>query len=298
MRPFMDAETSSGMTRCGIKVRTSHMADPLLPGPLWLAGCGNMAGAMLARWIDEGVDPARVSVIRPSGRVVGHGIRVTTDYPEDEVPAIVLLGMKPYQIDAVADALSPILDEETILVSILAGVELASLRARFARPRTIIRAMPNVPVRIGQGVIGLFSDGEDIAARNAVTGLMAALGHAEWFEDETLFNLVTTLAGSGPAFTFRFIEALAEGGEALGFSREQALHLALATVEGAAALARAQNADLGELAASVTSPGGTTAAGLKVLDGDDALKALIARTLDASRRRSLEMAMAARERQV
>ncbi len=270
------------------------MGDPLLPGPLWFAGCGNMGSAMLARWIDGGVDPAHVSVIRPSGRPVGHGIRVTTRYPEDEVPAIVLLAMKPYQIDAAADALAPILDEGTILVSILAGVELASLRARFPAPRTIVRAMPNLPVRIGKGVIGLHGDGGDIAARNLVTGLMAALGHAEWFEDEALFNLVTTLAGSGPAFVFRFIEALAEGGAKLGFPPEQALHLALATVEGAAALARSGPQDPAELAAAVTSPGGTTAAGLAILDADGALEDLVARALEASRRRSLEMAAEAR----
>jgi hypothetical protein len=86
------------------------MTDPLLPGPLWLVGCGNMAGAMLARWLEQGVDPAHVSVIRPSGATAGEGVRVTTDFPEDEVPAIVLLAMKPYQLDAVAPALAPILD--------------------------------------------------------------------------------------------------------------------------------------------------------------------------------------------
>ncbi len=270
------------------------MTDPLLPGPLWLAGCGNMAGAMLGRWIAEGVDPAHVSVIRPSGRPAGAGVRVTTDYPEDEVPAIVLLGMKPHQLDLAAPALAPILDAETILVSILAGVELASLRARFAAPRTIIRAMPNLPVRLGRGVIGLSSDSDDIAARNIVTGLMATLGHAEWFEDERTFNLVTALSGSGPAFVFRFIEALAEGGEALGLAREQALHFAVATVEGAAALAGTGTASLADLAAQVGSPGGTTEAGLDVLDADRALKDLVARTLQASRRRSLEMAAEAR----
>ena len=127
------------------------MTDMLLPGPLWLAGCGNMAGAMLARWLEEGVDPAHVSVTRPSGAPAGVGVRVTTDWPEDEVPAIVLLGMKPDKLDIVAPGLAPIPDRETILVSILAGVELASLRARFPQPRTIVRAMPNLPVRSGRG---------------------------------------------------------------------------------------------------------------------------------------------------
>ncbi len=106
--------------------------------------------------------------------------------------------MKPYQLDRVAPRLAPILDPETILVSILAGVELASLRARFPAPRTIIRAMPNLPVRLGKGVIGLHSDSGDGAARALVTGLMATLGHAEWFDEERLFDLVTALAGAAP----------------------------------------------------------------------------------------------------
>jgi pyrroline-5-carboxylate reductase len=267
------------------------MTDPLLPGPLWLAGCGNMAGAMLARWLEEGVDPVHVSVIRPSGREVAEGVRVTTAFPEDEVPAIVMLGMKPYQLDEVAPKLAPILDAETILISILAGVELASLRARFPKPRNIIRAMPNLPVRIGKGVTGLHGEG-DLEARALVSGLMAVLGHAEWFDDERQFNLVTALSGSGPAFAYRFIDALAKAGTAMGLPEAQALTFARTAVEGAAALAGTGTASLAERAREVTSPGGTTEAGLKVLDAE--LDDLVARTLEASRRRSLEMAAAAR----
>ena len=270
------------------------MADPLLPGPLWLVGCGNMAGAMLGRWLEEGVDPAHVSVIRPSGAPCAGGVRVTKDYPEDEVPAIVLLGMKPYQLDLVAPALAPILDAETILVSILAGVELASLRARFAGARTIIRAMPNLPVRIGEGVVGLCSDGDDLTARALVTGLMATLGHAEWFEDEACFQLAGHLTGAGPAFLFRFIDALASAAEQLGLPYDQAQRLAIKMAEGAAALAAASDDDPEMLARKVASPGGTTEAGLAVLDADRALRDLVERTLDASRGRGLEMAAAAR----
>jgi pyrroline-5-carboxylate reductase len=270
------------------------MTDALLSGPLWLAGCGNMAGAMLARWIEEGVDPAHVSVIRPSGAACSPGVRVTTAYPEDEVPAIVMLGMKPYQIDIVAPALAPILDEETILVSILAGVELASLRARFAKPRTIIRAMPNLPVRIGKGAIGLVSDSPDMTARMLISGLMATLGHAEWFDDETAFQLAGHLTGAGPAFLFRFIDALAAAAERLGLPFDQAQRLALKMVEGAAALAATSDDDPETLARKVASPGGTTQAGLAILDADRAMADLVELTLAASMARGLEMAAEAR----
>jgi pyrroline-5-carboxylate reductase len=272
------------------------MTDPLLPGPLWLVGCGNMGKAMLAGWIASGVDPAHVTVIRPSGASVGHDVRVLTDFPEDEVPALVLLAMKPYQLDQVAPALAPILDPNSLLVSILAGVELASLRDRFAVPSTVVRAMPNLPVALGKGVVNLHSDSRDGGARALVSELMAALGHAEWFEDEAAFQLAGILTGAGPAFLFRFIDALAGGAEALGLPAEQAARLAGKLVEGAAALAAASNETPAALARKVASPGGTTEAGLAILDADAALADLVRRTLDAGRRRSGEMAAAARSK--
>ncbi len=272
------------------------MTDPLLPGPLWMVGCGNMGSAMLAGWLAAGADPAHVTVIRPSGRPVGHDVRVLTHYPEDEVPAVVLLAMKPYQLDAVAPRLTPALDPRTILVSVLAGVEMASLRARFATPDTIVRAMPNLPVALGKGVIGLCAEGGDPGDRDMVAGLMAALGHAEWFEDEASFELASELTGAGPAFLFRFIDALGKGAAALGLPEDQALRLATAMVAGAGALAAASEDSAAELARKVASPNGTTEAGLKVLDADDALLALVEATLAAARARSLEMAAEARAR--
>ena len=98
------------------------MTGPILPGPLWLVGCGNMAGAMLAGWLDAGLDPARITAIRSSGRDAAPGVRVLTHFPEDEVPAIVLLGFKPKTLDEVAPKVAPALDPQTLLVSILAGV--------------------------------------------------------------------------------------------------------------------------------------------------------------------------------
>ena len=265
-----------------------------LPGPLWMIGCGNMAGAMLARWIDCGIDRSEISVVRPSGVAPAEGIRTLPALPEDEVPAMVLLGVKPQKLDEIAPALAPALDPRTVLVSILAGVELASLRARFPAPETIVRAMPNTPVRLGKGVVALLSDTADGCARASVTALMEPLGHAEWFDDEARFALAGHLAGAGPAFLFRFIDALAAAGRALGLAPDQALRLATAMVEGAGALASATGAAPSELARRVASPGGTTEAGLKVLDEGDALKSLVLRTLDAARRRGLEMAAAAR----
>jgi pyrroline-5-carboxylate reductase len=265
----------------------------LLPGPVWLVGCGNMAGAMLKGWLAAGADPRQFTAIRPSGAPVAEGVRVITALPEDEVPALVLLGVKPQKLDAVAPALAPVIEAETILVSILAGVELAALRARFPVPRAIFKAMPNTPVVLNKGVVHMLGD-QDERARRTVERLMSALGHSLWFDDEALFNVASAVSGAGPAFLFRFIDALAAAGEHLGLPPAEAARIAAWMVEGAGALAAASDESPDRLARRVASPGGTTEAGLKVLDGEDGLKDLLLRTIEASRRRGQEMAAAAR----
>lgn len=264
----------------------------IVPTPLWLVGCGNMAGAMLEGWLAAGADPARFTVIRPSGKPVAPGVRVLTAPPLDETPAIALLGVKPQTLDEVAPALEPRLAPDTILVSILAGVELASLRARFPRQRGIVRAMPNTPVRLRKGVIQLFTDTSEGEAE--VETRMAALGAVEWHDDEAQFALAGHLSGAGPAFLFRFIDALAAAGAELGLPADQSARIAAAMVEGAGALAAGLAETPAQLAEHVASPGGTTRAGLAVLDDGHALERLILRTLDAARRRGLEMAESAR----
>ena len=249
---------------------------------------------MLERWLGSGLDPSRVTVIRPSGRPFAEGVRVLPTLPEDEVPAIALLGVKPQKLAEVVPVLAPALEPEALLISILAGVELASLQGRFPAVRTIIRAMPNTPVRLGKGVIDLYANLIDRGARDVVTALMSPLGHVEWFDDEARFALAGHLSGAGPAFVYRFIDALAEAAAELGLPPDAARRLAVAMVEGAGALAAASGESPTELARRVASPGGTTEAGLQVLDWDGALAQLILRTLDASRRRGAELAEAAR----
>lgn len=267
-----------------------------LPGPFWLIGCGNMAGAMLQGWLAAGLDPAVFTVIRPSGRAPAPGIRTVTEPPEDEAPALVLLGVKPQKLDEVAPALAPQIGQGTILVSILAGVQLAALRARFPGAHAIVKAMPNLPVALNKGVVELLADTEEEEVRDGVETLMSALGRTSWFDDEARFNVASALTAAAPAFLFRFLDALAAAGEALGLPPDRARTLAAAMAEGASALAAASPESPAELARRVASPGGTTEAGLKVLDAEDGLRPLIHRTLEASRRRGAEMAAAARSK--
>jgi pyrroline-5-carboxylate reductase len=265
-----------------------------LPGPFLLIGCGNMAGAMLEGWLAAGADPRLITVVRPSGREPAPGIRTLTALPEGEAPALVLLGVKPQKLAEIAPSVAPALQPETILVSILAGTTLATLRGHFPAPRTVVKAMPNLPVSLRNGVTDLYTDGSsDPAGKAEVERLMAALGHAEWFEDESLFAVASALTAAAPAFLYRFLDALAAAGQALGLPPEQAARLAARMAEGAAALAATPGATPEDLARRVASPGGTTEAGLEVLDSKDGLRALVLRTLEASRRRGQEMAAAA-----
>ena len=268
------------------------MIHLLLPGPLHLLGCGNMAGAMLHGWLDAGLPPEQITVTRPSGAPVADGVQVHTAPPPGKTAHILLLGMKPQKLAEAAPAAEQLIGPETILVSILAGVELSTLRTRFPGARLIVRAMPNTPVALRKGVTNLIAEGGE--AEPGVEKLMTALGHVEWFADEELFALAGHLTGAAPAFLYRFIAALSDTGAQLGLPPEQASRLAAAMAQGAAMLAATSGESPAELARRVASPGGTTEAGLKVLDEDGALAGLILRTLDASRRRGLEMAEAAR----
>jgi pyrroline-5-carboxylate reductase len=249
---------------------------------IWLIGCGNMAGAMLRRWLDCGLDPARVTVVRPSGQPVAQGARVITEVPDEPTPDLLLIGVKPQMLADIAPGLQAA-SSGTIL-SILAGTRLATLRDLFPEAANIVRAMPNLPVALGQGVVATASDAP---IDSDLSALLAQLGLVEHFPDETLFDAVTALAGSGPAFAYRFVDALAKGGAALGLEPGQASRLALATVQGALALAREDGTPLGDLADRVASKGGSTRAGLNVLDGG--LDQLVAECLAAATRRNVEL---------
>ncbi|MEG8016852.1 pyrroline-5-carboxylate reductase dimerization domain-containing protein [Sphingomonas sp. LR55] len=259
-------------------------------GPLWLIGCGNMGGAMLRRWIAAGLDPATVTVITRSGKGVPEGVRSLIALPHEEAPATLMLALKPQQIEAAQALLAPMKGAPTLLLSILAGVDHAALSARFAA-EMIVRAMPNLPVAIGKGVTSLYAPSEPIAAAEAFA---APLGHYEWIADEAHFDAVTALAGCGPGFVFRFADALAKAGAALGLPADQAARLAIAMLEGSAIMAADADVSPAVLADRVASPGGSTREGLNVLDRNDALVTLLKETLAASERRNAEMAAAAR----
>ena len=263
------------------------------PAAAWLVGCGNMAGAMVAGWRAAGVDLLNVTAIRPSGTPV-EGVTTVTALPDGERPRFVMLGVKPQKLDEVVPGLAPQVRPDTILVSLLAGVSAATLRARFPAARAIIRAMPNLPVADQKGVTALYSEDDDAEARAMVEALIATLGLAPWCEDEAAFSAIGAVAGSGPAYVARFAAALAKGGEGLGLDPELARMIATQTLVGTAAMAGHES--MADIARRVASPKGTTEQGLAVLDADDGIQRLVDRMLDAAIARGKQLAAEAAAR--
>jgi pyrroline-5-carboxylate reductase len=259
-----------------------------------LVGCGNMGGAMLAGWLAGGLAPSRFTVVDPVLMEAPAGVSLLRALPMGAKFDAILLGVKPQLLAEVAPAVAPFAGPGTTMLSILAGVELGTLAARFPDAGAIVRIMPNLSAAIGKSPVALFAQGLDAARTAEVTAIMEPLGLPEWLAGEGLFDLVTALVGSGPAFVYRFIDALGAGAAALGLDRSQAQRLALATVEGASLLAAASPHSPSELADRVASPGGTTRAGLDVLDEGGALARLVEATLKAAAERSAQMAKQAR----
>ena len=259
-----------------------------------IVGCGNMGGAMLAGWLAGGIAPSRFTVVDPVLAEAPAGVTLLRELPAGAKFDALLVGVKPQMLADLAPSIAPFAGSDAVVLSILAGVELATLAARFPDAGGRVRIMPNLAAAIGRSPVAMAGEGLDEAARAGVSALMAPLGTPEWLASENQFDVVTALAGSGPAFLYRFIDALAAGAAAQGLDVDQAQRLAGATVEGAALLASASPHSPSELTRRVASPGGTTQAGLDVLDAGDALARLVGATIKAAAKRSAEMARAAR----
>ncbi|OGS59776.1 MAG: pyrroline-5-carboxylate reductase [Erythrobacter sp. RIFCSPHIGHO2_12_FULL_63_10] len=260
-----------------------------------IVGCGNMGGAMLAGWLAAGIAPERFAVVDPVLENAPQGVRLYRDPPAPGDHGAVLLGFKPQQLSKLAPTLQGLVGKGVTLFSLLAGVSVGDLEAAFPDAAAHLRVMPNLAARIGKSPVILAGNGFDETARAQALALFDCLGSAHWLDDEGQFDLVTALAGSGPGFVYRFIDALSAAAQELGLAREMADQLALATVEGAASLAAHGEVSAGDLADRVASPGGMTREGLNVLDRDNALKNLLKETLQATRDRAAELARIARE---
>lgn len=260
--------------------------------PLLIFGAGKMGGAMLQGALRAGWPGAMIEVIDPHpsdalrADAVRSGFALNPGKPS--AAKLVLLAIKPQMLDSAAVMLAPCVSAETVLVSVLAGKSIADLKARLPGLRKLVRAMPNTPAAIGRGITGAYAtDTLDPNEKAAVKALLATTGRVEWIETEGLIDAVTAVSGSGPAYVFHLVEALAKAGEEVGLPADLAMRLARATIEGAGELLFQDAATApATLRQNVTSPGGTTAAALEVLMASDGLTPLMTRAVKAAKARA------------
>jgi pyrroline-5-carboxylate reductase len=261
-------------------------------------GGGAMAEALIGGLRGAGVDRERILASEPEpGRrkhlEERHGIRTGSDNAEVARAAdLVVLAVKPSVVPAVLEGLRAEADLDSgrpLWISIAAGVTLATLGSGLGPRARIVRAMPNTPALIGAGATALCGNPRTSAAdRGAARALFDGVGITWEAPREDLLDAVTGLSGSGPAYVFVFLEALGDAGVRMGLPRDAARLLALETVYGAARLARETGRDPADLRRQVTSPGGTTLAGLERLEAGG-LRAAIHEAVAAATRRSREL---------
>jgi pyrroline-5-carboxylate reductase len=262
-------------------------------GRLLLVGAGKMGTALLEGWLRLGLDANNVAVLEPMpspqiASLAARGLRLNPQL--DDPISVVVLAVKP-QIAAEAIAsLAPIIDDTSLVVSIMAGRTLKFLGGAVGTPCALVRAMPNTPAAIGRGITVAVAQGANAKQRQLAHQLLSATGAVEWIEDENLMDAVTAVSGSGPAYVFLLAEALAQAGVAVGLPPALARKLARETVAGSGKLLHRSPLDAAALRENVTSPGGTTAAALAVLLGKNGLVALMREAVTAATARSRELA--------
>ncbi len=257
---------------------------------LVLLGCGKMGSAMLAGWLERGLAPDRVWVIEPIPSLWLRGTGAHLNEPLPEAPAVVLVAVKPQMMGDALPSISSLGGGETVFISVAAGTPLSAFEEAFGANTPIVRAMPNTPAAIGQGITAICANAAGQGALEEAGDLLSAVGDVVRLDSEAQMDAVTGVSGSGPAYVFHMIETLAAGGVAQGLPPELAMQLAKATVAGAGALAMQSDDDPTQLRINVTSPNGTTQAALEVLmSAESGFPALLPRAVAAAAERSKEL---------
>ena len=263
-------------------------------GPVVLVGAGKMGLALAQGWVAAGLPPGNLVLVDPQPSeharrfATEHSVRLTTA-PDGVLVAVLVLAVKPQIMAGVLDEIRPHIGPHTLILSIAAGISIATLSAGTGSAR-VVRTMPNTPAQIGKGVTGAVAGGGVRESdRDVAHALMSAVGDVVWLDDEPMIDALTAISGSGPAYLFYFVEALATAAVRLGFDAEQAMLLSRQTVLGAAALMDADPLPAGFLRQNVTSPKGTTEAALNVLMGPTGLGGVLERATLAAKLRSEEL---------
>ena len=266
------------------------------PGLAFIGG-GNMAGAIFGGLVRSGWPAAAITVVEP---VAEQRERIAAAWPGVHVLAaadaalaaaeVIVWAVKPQSFAAAAAPCAPYLGG-AVQLSVMAGIRSDAL-VRASGSERIVRAMPNTPALIGQGIAGLVARAAVSAADRAlVEAVLAPTGQLLWLEHEAQLDAVTALSGSGPAYVFYFLEAMMDAAEQLGLTREQGRLLAQATFAGATALAMQSDESPATLRERVTSKGGTTFAALESMRADEVQEAIV-RAVRAAEQRARELGQA------
>jgi pyrroline-5-carboxylate reductase len=262
-----------------------------------LVGCGQMGSAMLRGWLASKA-AGRFLVVEPApappglaGQAGIEWYRSADELSGRSLPEAVVLAVKPQVMEEVLPPYARLVRPETVFLSIAAGKTIGGMARHLGNGAAIVRCMPNTPAAIGRAITVACPNARVTARQRALCdGLLAAIGESAWVADEALLDPVTAVSGSGPAYVFLLIEAMAAAGAQAGLPEDLSARLALATVAGAAELARFSAESPARLRENVTSPGGTTRAALDVLMGAGGLPDLLQRAIAAATARSRELA--------
>lgn len=268
----------------------------MLTQKIGFVGAGQMARALAGGFVKAGlIDPSQVlayDVAQPAIEAFGQSVPGAKSMNSAASLAsqadVIFLAVKPQQMAAVLAELRPVLKPDHLVISIAAGVRMATLANGLGDGVRLVRVMPNTPCLVGQSASGYCLGPTTSADDGALVGqLLGAVGRA-FAVDEKLLDAVTGLSGSGPAFVYTVVEALSDGGVRMGLPRDVALALAAQTVLGAAQMVLETGEHPAVLKDRVTSPGGTTIAGLQALESGGLRAALMA-AVEAATRRSVEL---------
>lgn len=268
--------------------------------PILLVGCGRMGSAMLAGWREIGLAPSfAVDPAPAAAEFAGPDLTVVADpseIPEQFAPQAVVLAVKPQNAAATLPAYARFASS-SVFLSIMAGRTIAGIAAALgispapAASGAIVRAMPNTPAAVRQGVtVGCPSPGVTTQQKALCDRLLQTIGKVAWVDDEALLDPVTAVSGSGPAYVFLLAELMEQAAIEQGIPPDLARLLARQTVSGSGALLAASKDDAAALRKAVTSPGGTTAEALSVLMNPDAWPVAMSQAIAAATRRSRELA--------
>ena len=263
---------------------------------LLLVGCGKMGSALLQGWLNAGLEAEQFFVQEPNPDAaladLGVHLNVDTGALQEAAPSVIILAIKPQLAVDVLPSIALLAAPETLVISLMAGVSINTMSDLLGGEAAFVRTMPNTPAAIGAGMTALYaSSGTQDDQKAAAEALLAAVGQTVWLDTEKALDAVTAISGSGPAYLFHMVEALAAAGVNLGLPHDMAAQLAMQTIIGSASMLREDEADPRQLRVNVTSPGGTTEAALDVLMGDSGgLVDLMRRATQAAAARAGELA--------